>query len=194
MCHKRVFKAKVVWRGRSQLRRYSRPRDLCRRVYLSSSHRSPLEEAFLLHRARGCELVIHGYIVFVFMILYLWFWICISKVLYFWMFVFVFVFCATQGMLKVESSWSMDPSQSTMAHSDKTALFTFSQSSYLPTTDPCFCFWIQRIELISYGPFVVLCPFLELLIIYFTFTVDIKGSITNILWRKIGILWLWVND
>ena len=140
MCHKRVFKAKVVWRGRSQLRRYSRPRDLCRRVYLSSSHRSPLEEAFLLHRARGCELVIHGYIVFVFMILYLWFWICISKVLYFWMFVFVFVFCATQGMLKVASSWSMDPSQSTMAHSDKTALFTFSQSSYLPTYPPILVF------------------------------------------------------
>ena len=45
-CHKWVSKAKVVWRGHSLLRRYSRPRDLCRRVYLSSSHRSPLEEAF----------------------------------------------------------------------------------------------------------------------------------------------------
>ena len=152
MCHKRVFKAKVVWRGRSQLRRYSRPRDLCRRVYLSSSHRSPLEEAFVLHRA------------------------C-------W-------------RLRARDPWILHNQQWHTVTKLPSSLFHnhpicqhIHRSLFLLLDPKDLC-----IELISYGPFVVLCPFLELLIIYFIFTVDIKGSITNILWRKIGILWLWVND
>ena len=156
MCHKRVFKAKVVWRGRSQLRRYSRPRDLCRRVYLSSSHRSPLEEAF--DATQGMLKVASSWSMD---ILYLYLWFCIYD------FEFVFLnFCIFECLylylyfvhvedreLVIHGSFTIN--NGTQWQNCPLHFFTIILFANI-STDPCFCFWIQRICALNSSVMVLL--------------------------------------